>query len=163
MINNMKKKHGFRAWFYLRTGWSQYFAFVFAAINTLTVTYFLLIDKYPFLKSLFPTFAHYIIIISSIALPILIVIGYIHFKRIPAFSSEVDIVQTSSPYTYKLTPGWMINAQYPLYLLLTKMMLKMCNNEKFSEEEIKELTELQKKIETLLSGGSVGQPPNSLR
>jgi len=93
----------------------------------------------------------------------LIVIGYIHFKRIPANSSEVDVVVTSSPFTYKLTPGWMINAQYPLYLLLTKMMLKMSNNEKFSEEEIKELTELQKKIETLLSGGSIGQPPHSLR
>ena len=44
-----KKKLGFRAWFYLRTGYAQYFAFIFAAINTLTVTYFLAIENYPFL------------------------------------------------------------------------------------------------------------------
>ena len=43
----------FRAWYYFRMGWSTYFAFILAAINTLTVTYFLAIDNYPSLKSVF--------------------------------------------------------------------------------------------------------------
>ena len=34
------RNSGFRAWFYFRNGWSLYFAFIFAAINTLTVTYY---------------------------------------------------------------------------------------------------------------------------
>ena len=52
----MAKYTGFRAWFYLRQGWSTYVAFIFAALNTLTVTYFLAIENYPGLKSIFPTF-----------------------------------------------------------------------------------------------------------
>ena len=43
----------FRAWFYFRNGWSLYFAFIFAAINTLVVTYYLAIDKIPFLLDFF--------------------------------------------------------------------------------------------------------------
>jgi len=31
----MPKHTGFRGWFYFRMGWSTYFAFIFAAINTL--------------------------------------------------------------------------------------------------------------------------------
>ena len=43
----MKSNLAFRAWFYFRQGWSTYFAFIFAAINTLTVTYYLAIEKIP--------------------------------------------------------------------------------------------------------------------
>ena len=49
------RNRGFRAWFYFRNGWSLYFAFIFAAINTLTVTYFLAIERYPVLNEIFPT------------------------------------------------------------------------------------------------------------
>ena len=54
----MGKNLGFRAWFYFRNGWSMYFAFMFAAINTLTVTYFLAIERVPFLTTIFPSFIH---------------------------------------------------------------------------------------------------------
>ena len=43
-------------------GWSTYFAFIFAAVNTLTVTYFLAIERYPFLTTIFPSFLQYIVI-----------------------------------------------------------------------------------------------------
>ncbi|SVE64402.1 uncharacterized protein METZ01_LOCUS517256, partial [marine metagenome] len=43
----MTKNTGFRGWYYFRIGYSSYFAFIFAAINTLTVTYFLAIENYP--------------------------------------------------------------------------------------------------------------------
>ena len=46
----MAKNLGFRGWFYFRTGWSTYFAFIFAAINTLTVTYYLAIEQAPILR-----------------------------------------------------------------------------------------------------------------
>ena len=68
----MGKNPGFRAWFYFRQGWSTYFAFIFAAINTLTVTYFLAIDNYPSLKTIFPSFEIYILIVVSIGIPLLI-------------------------------------------------------------------------------------------
>ena len=157
-----KKKLGFRAWFYLRTGYSQYFAFVLAAVNTLTVTYFLAIENYPSLYAIFPTFGHYIVVIVLSGIPLLIWFGYLHYKRVPAFAQEAETVQISQPYTYKLTPGHAQHAQYPLYLSLTKMMLKMSRDEKFTKSEISELTELQKKIEGLIQGGSIGSPPKSI-
>ena len=75
---------GFRAWYYFRMGWGYYFAFIFAAINTLTVTYFLAIENYPALEVIFPSFEIYIIIICSIGIPLLVTIGYAHYKRTKA-------------------------------------------------------------------------------
>ena len=60
----MNRNLGFRGWFYFRMGWSTYFVFLLAAINTLTVTYFLAIDNYPFLKDIFPSFEQYVVIIQ---------------------------------------------------------------------------------------------------
>ena len=72
----MKNSMSFRGWYYFRMGWATYFAFIFAAINTLTVTYYLAIEKYPVLTGIFPTFLQYVIIIAGIGIPILIIVGY---------------------------------------------------------------------------------------
>ena len=93
-----KQNTGFRAWFYFRMGWSTYFAFIFAAINTLTVTYFLAIENYPLLKEVFPTFLIYVIIITAIGIPLLTLIGYVHFKRTAARKAEVDIGYETNVY-----------------------------------------------------------------
>ena len=77
----MGKNLGFRGWYYFRQGWSLYFAFIFAAINTLTVTYFLAIERIPFLTTIFPSFIHYVVITSSVAIPILVLVGYAHWKN----------------------------------------------------------------------------------
>tara|TARA_B100001758_G_C18063296_1_gene429298 strand:+ start:221 stop:676 length:456 start_codon:yes stop_codon:yes gene_type:complete len=79
-------------------GWSVYFAFILAAINTLTVTYFLAVDNYPELKTIFPSFEVYIVTIVSIGIPLLVLIGYSHYKRTVAFKSEVDVQMESNPY-----------------------------------------------------------------
>lgn len=154
----MKKTLPFRFWFYFRNGWSTYFAFIFAAINTLTVTYFLVIEQYPVLKELFPTFSHYVIIISLIGIPTLTFIGYIHFKQSQAFTAEADINAEVHPLNFRLPPGWHREVLFPLYFVLSEMMIKWSKNEKLNEEEIQQLTELQKKINILLKGGIVGKP-----
>ena len=92
---------GFRAWYYFRMGWSTYFAFIFAAINTLTVTYYLAIENYPSLKAVFPSFEVYIIIICSIGIPLLTIIGYTHYKRTKARKAEVDILIETNPYVLR--------------------------------------------------------------
>ena len=94
----MKQNLLFRSWFYFRTGWQTYFAFILAAINTLTVTYFLAIENYPSLKTIFPSFEVYIVTIVSIGIPLLVLIGYSHYKRTVAFKSEVDVQMESNPY-----------------------------------------------------------------
>ena len=135
---------GFRGWFYFRMGWSTYFAFILAAINTLTVTYFLAIDNYPVLNTIFPSFEFYILIITSIGVPLLIFIGYLHFKRTQAFKSEVDVLIESNPYQRRNTVNGEVNLRLNLKILTT--LLKISRKESFSESEIQEIEKLSDEI-----------------
>jgi len=140
----MGKNTGFRSWYYFRMGWSTYFAFVFAAINTLTVTYYLAIEKVPTLEIIFPTFIQYVVIVTGIGVPLLVVVGYIHFKRSKAFKSEVDIVVETNPYGRRS----IVNTELLLEinLKLMEFLVRLSKNEKITEQEIKELVDQNKKI-----------------
>ena len=135
----------FRAWYYFRMGWSTYFAFILAAVNTLTVTYFLAIENYPSLKSIFPSFEIYISIIISVGVPILISIGYAHFKRTQAFKSEIDVMIESNPYQRRNTVNNEINLRINLQLI--QLLTKLLNNEKLDPAEYENLKNLTKIFE----------------
>tara|TARA_Y100000996_G_scaffold262627_1_gene206633 strand:+ start:3278 stop:3733 length:456 start_codon:yes stop_codon:yes gene_type:complete len=137
----MSRNVGFRGWFYFRQGWSVYFAFIFAAINTLTVTYFLAIENYPFLKEVFPSFFHYIVIVVTVGIPCLILIGYAHYKRTPSFKAEADIQVEANPH-FRRT---LINTELMLamFLEISQLTIKLSNNEKLTDEEVKRLKNLQ--------------------
>ena len=140
----MKQRKGFRGWFYFRTGWSTYFVFILAAINTLTVTYFLAIDNYPLLKAVFPTFEQYAVIMVSVGIPMLIVVGYFHFKKTLAYKSEMDIYVESNPYLSRNT----VNADLSLKLnlKLISLLLKMSTGEKIDKNEIDEIEKFHRFI-----------------
>jgi len=127
---------GFRSWYYFRMGWGTYFAFIFAAINTLTVTYYLAIERVPTLLSIFPNFLQYVLIISTIGVPLLIIVGYIHYKRTVAFKSEVDVIMESNPYQRRNV----VNVTLILESIMktNQLLLKLSKNEKLSETEIRE-------------------------
>ena len=144
----MKKNVFFRAWFYFRQGWATYFAFIFAAINTLTVTYFLAIENYPFLNTVFPTFLHYIVIMGSIGVPLLIGIGYAHFKKTPSYRAETDVTMETDPYRRRMVVNSEISVM--LNLKLTEMIIHLSKNEKLSDEQIEETIKLKKFLSTLL-------------
>ena len=76
-----KSDFGYRVWYYFRNGWSIYFAFIFGAINTLVITYYLAIEKVPVLDSIFPSFGYYFLTAVMIGVPILTLIGWIHWKK----------------------------------------------------------------------------------
>ena len=138
-------------------GWSTYFAFIFAAINTLVVTYFLAIDKIPILTNIFPSFIHYVLTLSSILIPFLVLIGWLHYRRTAAYGSEAEVQVETNPYQYKLAPGWNREALFPTLLKMTEFMIKSNNNEKLDDESIKELVEINKKLDFLVKGGMVGK------
>ena len=127
----------FRAWYYFRNGWSLYFAFIFAAINTLTVTYYLAIDKVPFLLNLFPSFVNYVLIISGIGIPILVLIGYVHYKRSPAYKSEASIGVEVNPYVRRNLINSEMNLELNLKIL--NLILKLSNQEKLSDTELNQI------------------------
>lgn len=139
-----KSDLGFRAWFYFRNGWGLYFAFLFAAINTLTVTYYLAIDRIPFLLGLFPTFLHYILITVSIGVPLLILIGFVHYKRSGARKAEVDIGYEVDPYRVRtlVNSEILLKLNFDLLLMLTKLL----NDEKLTTDEIETIKKSQSEI-----------------
>tara|TARA_Y100001949_G_scaffold176054_1_gene187683 strand:+ start:1049 stop:1546 length:498 start_codon:yes stop_codon:yes gene_type:complete len=141
----MKNSPSFRGWYYFRMGWATYFAFIFAAINTLTVTYFLAVEKYPVLVGIFPNFLQYVVIMGAIGIPILILAGYVHYKRTQAFKSEADVLVESNPYQRRN----IVNIQMILELMLktNAMLLKLTKNEKLNEDELNEIIKNQEKIE----------------
>ena len=137
----MNRNIGFRSWFYFRMGWGTYFAFIFAAVNTLTVTYFLAIENHPSLKEIFPTFVHYITVLTIIGIPLLVIVGYIHYKKTSAFKAETDIQVESSPYHRRTQ----VNMDIVLTLILkvNEMLLKISKNEKITKEELAEIEKFQ--------------------
>jgi len=140
----MKENIPFRLWFYFRQGWATYFTFIFSAINTLTVTYYLAVDKYPLLKELFPSFVHYVLIMAAIAIPLLVIAGYIHYKKSSAFKAEADIYIEANPHMRRI----LVNTELllPAYLQLTELMIKLSKNEKLTDKQIDELSKLQKEL-----------------
>lgn len=137
----MKENLGFRFWFYFRSGWSSYFAFALAALNTLTVTYYLAIEKYPVLQTIFPSFLQYVLIIVSIGIPLLILVGYAHWKRTPAYRSEADIWMESNPYQARM----LVNSEMliKLNLRLIELLVKQSKNESITDDELTEIMELK--------------------
>ena len=133
----MTENLGFRSWFYFRMGWGTYFAFIFAAINTLTVTYYLAIERVPTLITIFPNFLQYILIISAVGVPLLIIVGYVHYKRTVAFKSEIDIVLESNPYQRRNVVN--ISLILESILRTNQLLLKLSKNEQLSETEVGEI------------------------
>ena len=140
----MPKSTGFRGWYYFRMGWSTYFAFIFAAINTLTVTYFLAIDNYPILKEIFPTFIIYIILVGGVGIPLLTIIGYIHFKRTSAYRSESAINYERNPFGRRM----FINSEFILNInqKLITLLLEMQKDGKINNETLEQIQKTQEEI-----------------
>ena len=145
----MKTNLGFRGWFYFRMGWSTYFVFILAAINTLTVTYFLAIENYPTLKSVFPSFEQYVVIIMCVGIPLLIVIGYAHYKKTLAYKSEMDVLIESNPCIARNTVNADLNLK--LNLKLISLLLKISNDENINKNEIDEIEKLRNDVLKLVN------------
>ncbi len=143
----------FRAWFYFRNGWSMYFAFIFAAINTLTVTYYLAIDEIPFLLIIFPTFLHYVGLAVFVGMPCLIIIGYIHFKKSPAYRSEATIGFEVNPFVRRSLINSEINLE--LNLMILNLLSKLSNNEKLSENELNKIQKNKNDLDDFINKRSI--------
>ena len=140
----MEKNLGFRGWFYFRTGWATYFAFIVAGINALTVTFFLAIENYPSLSMIFPTFFHYIVIVVSVGVPVLVIVGYVHYKRSKSFRAEADILIETNPHIRRILQN--TEVLLPSYLKLTEIMIKLSENKKLTDKELEEVSKLQNQL-----------------
>ena len=123
----------------------------------LTVTYFLAIKNAPFLEEIFPTFQIYAIVLILIGAPTLMLAGFIHYKRMPAFKSETEVTVESNPFIYKLPPGHARIVGMPLALLQSKLLVRLFEKENLlTDEEAKQYREIQKNMKKLIDGKYVG-------
>ena len=148
----MKSNIGFRGWFYFRMGWSTYFVFLLAAINTLTVTYFLAIDNYPSLKAVFPSFEQYVVLTICIGIPLLVVVGYAHYKKSMAYKSEMDVLVESNPFLRRNTVNTDVNIRFNLKLV--DLILKLSKNT-ISEKEFNDIKKFHTEISELIKNRSL--------
>ena len=142
----MKQNIGFRGWFYFRQGWTTYFAFIFAAINTMVVTYYLAIENIPSLKTVFPTFYVYLAVTASIGVPLLILVGYAHQKKTSSYKAEADIYYESNPHALRQYND--IELLLQLNLKLVDLLLLDYEKNNVSNEKLDELIKLKTEIET---------------
>ena len=151
----MRKNIGFRSWFYFRTGWSMYFAFILSAVNTLTVTYYLAIERAQVLKDIFPSFLIYVVFFVVIGVPILITVGIIHFKKTSARKAEVDISIETNPYVIRN----LVNSELIINLnvRLARIILNSEQGKKIDEEDLKTLQEVLNTTEDFLSNRTVAK------
>jgi len=142
----MRQNVGFRGWFYFRQGWTTYFAFIFAAINTMVVTYYLAIENIPVLKTIFPTFYAYLAITASLGIPLLIFIGYAHQKKTASYKAEADIYYESNPHALRTYNDVELLLQLNLKLVNLSIVDFQKNN--VSHEKLNELIDIKNEIET---------------
>ena len=158
--HSSKRSVTFRSWFYFRTGYSEYFVFIFGATNTLTLTYYLAVDNYPALQSIFSSFTLYIALVTLAGFPILILVGYLHMRRTSAFRSQVEISVESNPYMYKLPPGVHQEVLAPLLYEVLGALKKADAGERLTPDEVKAMRNLDEKLAFLAGGGILKRPEN---
>jgi hypothetical protein len=154
----MKAGLPFRAWYYFRTGYSTYLAFMIATVNTMVTVYYLAIKNIPDLQIIFPSFTVWVLFVVFAIAPLAVFVGWLHMKRSPAYRSEMDVTMEANPYYYKLPPGYWREALVPAMLETIRLNLKVMSREPLTEEEKNSLRDLQAKLQTLIDGGFVGQP-----
>ena len=83
-------------------------------------------------------------ILIAIGVPILVIVGYIHFKKSEAFKAEADINIEANPHFRRI----LINTELllPSYLKMIELMTKLANNEKLTKEEVDEISKLKQEL-----------------
>jgi hypothetical protein len=157
----MTSRFGFvaRLWYYFRIGYGTYLTFLLGAVNTLVVVWYLAIREAPAIENFFGHFVGFAVVIALVGAPLSVAMGWLHIKRTPAYSSEMDIGVEANPYYYKLPPGYNKEAFAPLYLELLTQMTRLLDAQKLLKNEDKSRIEaLEQKMRLLIEGGLVGTP-----
>lgn len=149
-------RRSFRTLFYFRMGYTTYLVILLGAINVLTSTYFLAIEEMPLIKDIFPTFEMYALTMVLTAIPVVTIIGYIHYKRIGAYSASAAVYTQNDIFSYKFAPGFTREVFGPSYRMIIRSILKNSVSEKLTAEEINEIDRLRERLQHLLDGGTVG-------
>ena len=137
----------------------MYLTFLLGYVTTFVTLYYLAIKNIPELLNIFPRFLTFVLVGTIIGAPLAVIIGWLHLKRTAAWTAEIDISMEANPYNYKLPPGYWREALAPTLLELLKQNRKiLASNKSLSPEDEQTISELERKLSVLVSGGYVGRP-----
>jgi len=140
-------------------GYGTYLTFLLGYVSTFVTVYYLAIKDVPMLLNIFPHFLTFVVFGTVVGVPSSVLIGWLHLKRTAAWTVEIDIATEANPYNYKLPPGFWREALAPTFLELLKQNRRiLATNKMLSPEDEQKITELERKLATLISGGYVGRP-----
>ena len=152
-----------RVWFYFRMGYSTYLTFLLGYASTLITVYYLAIKNIPDLLSIFPKFVPFAALATIIGVPLSVSVGWAHYKRSTAFSSEMDIQYEANPFWYKLPPGYNKEVFGPVYLEMLLLLKKISErNQSLTSDDEERINSLEQKLRTLNAGGMLGSPRRKL-
>jgi hypothetical protein len=80
-----------------------------------------------------------------VGIPLLVLIGYAHYKRTPSYKAEADIHIEANPHMRRI----LINTEFMLSmsLQLSELSMRLMNNEKLTSDEMDRLKHLQKEFQ----------------
>ncbi len=149
----------YRSWFYFRTGYNLYLAFLIGFASNIVVLFKLGVADNKYLAPLFPSLTVFTIIGLLFAVPVGIFTGLYHMKRSGAYAADASVSLEANPYIYKVLPGKEAEVFLPLWVLTVKGLAKVLDQEKtMTAEERKEMQTLLEKANALLKGQGVGLP-----
>ncbi len=161
------EKQVFRAWYYFRTGYATYFAFIIGFFSNIVVIYSLSIKPTiisggtvgDYLNFAFPHLTNFIIVAVLVATPVCIYLGLLHMKRTGAFAADASVSTESNPYVYRVVPGKEQEVLFPLLMLTAKGLAKVLDQQNImTPEERKQFEEVLAKTDSLLMGQPIGLP-----
>lgn len=148
-----------RLWFYFRIGYSTYLTFLLGAVNTLVVVWYLAIKDIPLIEEIFGHFIPFAVVVTLVGGPASIAVGWAHYKRTSAYTSEVDIQVEANPYNFMLMPGKEKEVWAPMYLEYLVLLRKLAQRgDLLDAEDVSRVEALERKLKRLLEGGFAGTP-----
>ena len=147
----------FRAWFYFRTGYGLYLAFLIGFASNIVVLYKLGVADNKYFAPFFPSLTVFGIIALVVTAPIAILSGLYHMKRTGAFAADAAVQTESNPYVYRAVPGKEKEVFVPLMILTARGLAKVMEQLKtMTPEEKREFEDVLAKADVLLKGQAVG-------
>ena len=150
-----------RCWYYFRMGYNTYLVFLLGYGSTLVTVYYLAIKNIPELQNIFQKFWLFVVMATMIGLPLSTMIGWIHAKRSYLWKAEFEISTEANPFIYRAA-GYTREAQIPATLETLRLVKLISEKENLLDPATKKrIEDLERKLETLRDGGTVGEPKRS--
>jgi hypothetical protein len=84
------------------------------------------------------------VIVVCVGVPVLVLVGYVHFKKSKSYRAEQDILIETSPHFRRILQN--TEVLLTSYLKLTELMMKLSENKQLTDEELKEVSKLQDQL-----------------